>query len=92
MENQLGELGHTWFLDASGQDPMRPLAEKLIATLGDRGPIFDYGAYEKTMLNSLALMFPDLSPGLLRLVESLEDLLSLASNHYYHPEMRGSWS
>jgi hypothetical protein len=92
IETRPGELSHAEFLDTSGQAPMRPLAEKLMAALGDRGPIFVYGPFEKMILNSLALMFPDLSPNLQSLIARLEDLLSLTRNHYYHPEMRGSWS
>jgi hypothetical protein len=92
MENRLGELSHAWFLDISGQAPMRILAEKLLAVLRDTGPIFIYGSYEKTVIGSLMSMFPDMANDLNRLRDRLEDLLPLARRNYYHPRMKGSWS
>jgi hypothetical protein len=71
---------------------MRPLDEKLLATLGDDGPIFVYGSFEKTRLTELAEMFPDLSDGLDSLIGRLVDILPLTRRSYYHPEMKGSWS
>ena len=37
-------------------------------------------------------MFPDLATDLDRVKARLVDLLSLTRGHYYHPEMKGSWS
>ena len=92
IENQAGRLSHTAFLDCSGKAPMRPFAEKLIAALGDEGPIFVYSHFEKTALNQLAEMFPDLADQLSGIIDRLVDLLPLARHHYYHPQMKGSWS
>lgn len=92
LESQAGKLGHTAFLDCSGQAPMRAFAEKLIAALGDEGPIFVYSHFEKTALNQLIGMLPDLAASLAAIIDRLIDLLPLARRHYYHPQMKGSWS
>ena len=87
-----GQIAHEEFLDLSGEPPMRQAAEALIDRLGADGPIIVYSAYEKRVLNELAARYPDLAPQLAALGERLVDLLPLAKQHYYHPEMRGSWS
>jgi hypothetical protein len=92
VEDEPGKLRHAEFLYTSGNAPMRPLDEKLLATLGDDGPIFVYGSFEKTRLTELAEMFPDLSDGLDSLIGRLVDILPLTRRSYYHPEMKGSWS
>lgn len=71
---------------------MRSCAEKLLATLGDNGPIMSYGSFEKTRLKELGEMFPDLAGGLDKLRDRVVDLLSLVRKHYYHPDMKGSCS
>jgi len=91
METRPGKMSHDWFLDTSGQTPLHPLAEKLLATLGDKGPIFVYSHFEKTRLTNLAVIFPDLAIDLERVKDRLVDLLPLTRQHYYHPEMKGSW-
>ena len=44
------------------------------------------------MLQSLADRFPDLAPPIERVIGRLFDLLPVLQRHYYHPEMKGSWS
>ncbi len=92
IEQADGELDHAEFLDRSGEPPMRLLAEALLATLGNRGPIFAYTGFEKAVVSGLADMYPDLSASLGAVVERLVDLHKITKAHYYHPEMRGSWS
>ena len=87
-----GELDHAEFLDRSGEPPMRLLAESLLATLGESGPIFTYTGFEKGVISGLANMFPDLAPVLRAVIERLVDLHKITKEYYYHPEMRGSWS
>ena len=43
-------------------------------------------------LSALARQFPDLSDGLTAIRDRMIDLLPLMRKHYYHPDMRGSWS
>jgi hypothetical protein len=94
IEDRPGQLRHppAEFIDLTGGPPMRRLAEKLLATLGESGPIFMYTAYEEKRIKDLANMFPDLSDGLSKLVKRLVDLEPITRDHYYHPEMKGSWS
>ena len=44
VDSGRGELAHAAFLDVTGRAPMRACAERLIATLGDTGPILVYRA------------------------------------------------
>jgi hypothetical protein len=92
IEQANGDLDHTEFLDRSGEPPMRLLAESLLATLGESGPIFTYTGFEKGVISGLANMFPNLAPVLRAVIERLVDLHKITKEHYYHPEMRGSWS
>ncbi len=92
IELASGEFQHEEYLDTSGNAPMRTCAESLIEAIGKEGPIFAYGSYEKRVLNDLANRYPDLAEELQKLMERLEDLLSIVRKTYYHPDMRGSWS
>lgn len=92
VENETGELEHREFLDISGNAPMKDFAESLIAAVGEQGAIIVYSSYEKTILRKLAEMHPEHSQEIERIIERLVDLLSVVRNHYYHPQMMGSWS
>lgn len=93
------------FLSTTNEDPRRPFAEALIAALKPKfleefeldslppGPVLVYNAsFERTRVKELAAHFPDLAEDLLAINERMVDLLPIARNHYYHPEMKGSWS
>ena len=92
IEIASGEFQHEEYLDTSGNSPMRACAESLIKVIGEEGPIFAYGSYEKTVLNALIARYSDLAEDLHKLKERLVDLLSIVRKTYYHPDMRGSWS
>lgn len=92
IELASGELQHEEYLDTSGNAPMRTCAESLIEVIGEEGPIFAYGNYEKTVLNALIARYSDLAEDLHKLTERLVDLLPILRRTYYHPAMRGSWS
>ena len=85
-------MDHAEFLDLTGDPPMRRLAESLIRALGSEGPVMMYTAYEKRMINGLIERFPDLEDSLAAIAERLVDLAPVVREHYYHPDMRGSWS
>ena len=85
-------MRHEEFLDLSGQPPMRPLAEKLIECLGDAGPVLMYTGYEEGVIRNLGRMFPDLKRDLDKIIDRLFDLHPVVKDHYYHPDMLGSWS
>jgi hypothetical protein len=81
------------FLDTVGDDPRRAFAERLVAAIGDSGPIMVYNAtFERGVIVELANAFADLAPALQAMADRLFDLLPFAREHYYHPAMMGSWS
>lgn len=88
-----GKLKHTDFLDLSGKDPSKALAEQLIIDCGESGAIFVYNAgFETARIKELAARFPRLETALLALNTRIVDLLPIAKNRYYHPSQHGSWS
>jgi len=92
IERAPGVMEHAEFLDLSGDPPMRALAEQLVADLETSGPVLMYTAYERTVIESLAAMFPDLASALQAIVDRLVDLFPVTQANYYHPDMLGSWS
>jgi hypothetical protein len=92
-EDASGAVAEQGFLAESNADPRRAFAESLLAALGDFGPILVWNAaFERTRLRELGAAYPDLAPGLHAAISRIFDLLPLARAHYYHPDMRGSWS
>jgi hypothetical protein len=51
-----------------------------------------YTSYERSVIEGLAAMFPDLAPPLAAIVARLVDLYPVTKDNYYHPDMLGSWS
>lgn len=92
IEEEGGHIRHEEFLDLSGEAPMRALAERMIECLGETGPVLMYTTYERTVINGLIEMFPDLAGDLSKIVNRLWDLHPLVKVNYYHPAMLGSWS
>jgi predicted RecB family nuclease len=59
----------------------------------DGGPIFVYHAtYERSRLVELAQRHPEYADLLQGYVARLVDLLPVVKSHFYHPDMRGSFS
>ncbi|MBT8571764.1 DUF2779 domain-containing protein [Polynucleobacter paneuropaeus] len=88
-----GSMTHKEFLDLSGNDPREMFAKTLIEAVSTEGPVIVYNAgFEGARIKELAAAFPHLASGLLSIPERFFDLLPLARNHYYHPDMKGSWS
>ncbi len=92
IEGRDGSLEHRQFLDLSGGMPARPLAEALLDATARDGPIFMYTAFERRCIEDLATLCPDLRKKLAALADRLVDLKPIAKDHYYHPDMHGSWS
>lgn len=92
IEREGGELTHREFIDVSGEPPMRAFAESLLKNLGERGPIIVYSHFERTMITSLIVRYPDLDRPLNKLIDRLRDLHNITENSYYHRDMKGSWS
>ena len=93
IETAKGVMTHCAFLADGQSDPRRPFAESLIDAVCIDGPVFVYNApFERSRMQELADYFPYLAPTLQGAIDRLVDLLPIAREHYYHPEMRGSWS
>jgi hypothetical protein len=93
VERANGTLEAKMFLDLSGQPPMRAFAESMLDALGRRGPILVYNAqFEAGRIKEAAEMYPDIAKPLEALLPRVVDLLPIAREHYYHPDMGGSWS
>ena len=88
-----GRVDHRDFLDVSGNDPRRRFAETLIEACATAGPVVVYNqTFEKGVIRNLAEIFGDLDARLLAINERVFDLLPVMRRHYYHPDMKGSWS
>jgi len=93
IEQADGSISHKEFLDLSGNDPREMFAKSLVEAVGTQGPVIVYSAgFEGARIKELAVVFPELSSQLLAIVDRFFDLLPVARNHYYHPDMKGSWS
>lgn len=88
-----GRLDDQAFLDLSGCDPSKKLAEALVRACEESGPVYVYNAgFESRVIRELTGRFPKLKTPLNKIVERMVDLLPIAQKHYYHPDMQGSWS
>ena len=93
IEQADGSITHKEFLDLTGNDPREIFSKTLIEALNTSGPVIVYNAgFEGARIKELASTYPHLSKDLLAIPERFFDLLPLARNHYYHPDMKGSWS
>lgn len=93
IERKSGVIESKGFLAKDAGDPRQAFAESLIKALAVKGPVFVYNApFEGGRLKELAEEFPDLAPRLDAIRNRFVDLLPLTRKHYYHRDMRGSWS
>ncbi|MEW6647314.1 MAG: DUF2779 domain-containing protein [Pseudomonadota bacterium] len=93
IEQQDGAVAHLEHLADGSGDPRRAFAESLLTAVGISGPILVYNAaFERSRMRELAADFPELTQALETAIERIVDLLPIAREHYYHPDMRGSWS
>lgn len=92
VEHADGKIEHKWFLDTSGDAPVKAVAHSLFSNLGDSGPIFMYTTYEKRIISDLMVLVPDLASKLKAIIDRLVDLKPIVKDHYYHRDMKGSWS
>jgi len=91
-EDAAGTVEHFEFLDLGGNDPRRGFVEALLQTVTRIGTVFTYSLFERFVLKRLAEQLPDLAAEIDLLLAQLVDLLPIVRSHYYHPQMRGSFS
>lgn len=87
-----GELTHYEYLYEGLDDPRRAFIQSLVDLLKGKGSIVVYSSFEKSRLNELKTLFPDLEEVLNSIISRLFDLLDVVRNYCYHPEFRGSFS
>lgn len=93
VEQSDGSIVHEEFLDISGDAPMAGFVSALLGACGDTGPILVWNrSFEARRIRDMAELFPARAEALLALVDRMIDLLPIYREHYYHPDMRGSWS
>ena len=93
IEQVDGQMVHREFLDISGAAPMQGFIQSLLDACGGTGPILVWNqAFEAGRIRDMAALFPASAPALLALVDRMVDLLPIYRAHYYHPDMKGSWS
>jgi hypothetical protein len=83
---------HWEYLAPAIGDWRRELTERLLEDLGTAGSIVVYSSYEKTRLNALAALFPDLQTRIEAVVARLFDLERIFKDGYCHPGFAGSTS
>jgi predicted RecB family nuclease len=92
IEQESGELLHHEFLHSDPTEPRRRWAEALIESLGERGSICVYSAYEEAMMRQLVEAFPEFRSAFKAIIKRLWDLHPIIKDHYYHPAFQGSYS
>lgn len=92
-ESRDGAVRHNAFLDTSGQSPLLGLVENLLDAIAPNGSVVVWNqGFEGARLRELSELFPQYAESLLAIVDRMVDLLPIYRRHYYHREMRGSWS
>lgn len=87
-------LFHKEFLAESNIDPRRSLALKLIEDIPLNSCVLAYNmSFEKTVIKSLANLYPDLSNHLMNIHDNMKDLMIPFKNRkYYTKDTHGSYS
>ncbi|MEY2536427.1 MAG: hypothetical protein QOG67_167 [Verrucomicrobiota bacterium] len=86
------DLAHSEYLADASKDCEREVAEALLAALKNSGSIIVYSHFEKTRIEALIELFPDLAELLQAVVRRLCDLHTIVEDNAYHPKFRGSFS
>ncbi len=95
IERSPGVFEHKEFLDLTGNDPSLACIERMQQTINpdDSGPIFVYHmTYEKLRLEELGVRHPEHAVLFQKYINRLFDLLPIVKQHFYDPQMRGSFS
>lgn len=89
-----GELMHDEYIGWPGEDPRRPICERLCKMIPDDACVIVYNkAFEQTRLKEMAELYPDLSEKLLRIRDNVVDLMEPFKHRlYYVKAMKGSAS
>ncbi len=78
-----GTLTHCEYLHTDRSDPRRPLAEALLAHIGETGSLIAYNIpFERSVLRHLADQFPEYADRLTSMADRLWDQLPIFRKHY----------
>ncbi len=83
---------HKYYLCDHSRDDRRKLTEGLITCLEKTGSIITYSSFERTTVNNLAKIYPDLTDKLVSLVARMVDLEAIIRKNFYHCGFHGSTS
>jgi hypothetical protein len=94
LEREGGEPKHHEFLALPGTDPREEIARRLVSQIADGACIVVYNrAFEKQVLESMSVCFPQFAPQIEVMIENLKDLMVPFKNKdIYLPAMEGSYS
>ena len=92
-QNPLTAL-HESFLHEDYSSPLKPLADKMIATLGEVGAIVTYNkTFEISRTKEVAeALGGEYKEKLLKICDRFVDIMDVIKDHVYHPEFVGSYS
>ncbi len=85
-------IAHSEYLADPGRDCIRELAEHLIFNLKGEGSIIVYTSFERTIINGLARVYPNLVADLNLLIDRMVDLEAIIRKNFYHPRFHGRTS
>jgi hypothetical protein len=92
-ESLAGQMRHDAFLDLAGKSPLQGFVDSLLDVVARQGAVIVWNqGFEGARLRELAKQFPQHEEALLAIVDRMVDLLPIYRRHYYHRDMRGSWS
>ena len=92
IELESGDIIHHEFLHSDPTEPRKRWAEALIESLGEKGSIVVYSAYEEAMMRQVVEAFPEFRQPFSAIIKRLWDLHPIIKEHYYHPKFQGSYS
>ena len=94
IEQEEGKLLHKEFLAEPNLDPRRHLAEQLVKDIPKNVCVLAYNmSFEKSVINKLAKLYPDLQEHLMNIYNNIKDLMIPFKNRYYYSKnMHGSYS
>lgn len=92
IELESGDIIHHQFLHSDPTEPRKRWAEALIESLGEKGSIVVYSAYEEAMMRQVVEAFPEFRQLFSAIIKRLWDLHPIIKEHYYHPKFQGSYS
>jgi CRISPR/Cas system-associated exonuclease Cas4 (RecB family) len=85
-------LKHYEYIADQTRDCRKDIAEKLIAYLDKEGSIIAYANAERIIISKLALLFPELSEKLNKIIERIVDLELIIRKNYYDINFHGRTS